>query len=82
MKACEKRAVSMAEIESIVQGIESILQNSLEREVKSSFIGDLSMEALRRKDEIAYIRFASVYRQFKDVKVFMEELKSFLDERK
>ena len=81
MRACEKRAVSIAEIEDMVQCIESVLQNSLEREVKSSFIGDLSMEALRRKDEVAYIRFASVYRQFKDVKAFMDELKNFLDER-
>ncbi len=80
-KACEKRPISMAEIEKIVQDIENTIQNSFDREVPSSLIGDICMEELRKKDEVAYIRFASVYRQFKDVKAFMEELKNFLDER-
>lgn len=80
-KACEKRPVSMTEIEQIVQNIEAAVETSLDREVTSSMIGDLCMQQLRGKDEVAYIRFASVYREFKDVESFMEELKTFLDER-
>ncbi len=80
-KACEKRPVSMTEIEQIVQNIEAAVETSLDREVASSMIGDLCMQQLREKDEVAYIRFASVYREFKDVESFMEELKTFLDER-
>ena len=66
------------EIEKMVDDIEIKIQNSMDREVKSSYIGELSMEALRNKDEVAYIRFASVYRKFKDVQAFMDELESFL----
>ncbi|MBR2735437.1 MAG: transcriptional regulator NrdR, partial [Clostridia bacterium] len=62
--------------------IELKLQNTLEREVKSSYIGELSMEQLKKCDEVAYIRFASVYRQFKDVQAFMSELQSFLNGNK
>ena len=79
MRASEKRAISLEQIEKMVDDIELKIQNSLDREVKSSYIGELSMEALREKDEVAYIRFASVYRQFKDVQAFMDELKSFLN---
>ncbi len=82
LKACEKRPIGMAEIDKIVQKIELIVQSSLDKEVPSSLIGDICMEELKKRDEVAYIRFASVYRQFTDVKAFMEELKSFLDERK
>jgi len=78
MKASEKRMISLEEIEKMVDDIEFKVQNSLDREVKSSYIGELSMEALRDKDEVAYVRFASVYRQFKDVQAFMDELESFL----
>lgn len=82
LKSCEKRPVSISQIENIVQTIELNLQNSLEREVSSSYIGELSMKALRQIDEVAYIRFASVYKEFKDVHEFMNELKNFLDEKK
>ena len=78
MRASEKRAISLEQIEKMVDDIELKIQNSLDREVKSSYIGELSMEALREKDEVAYIRFASVYRKFKDVRAFMDELESFL----
>jgi len=78
MRASEKRAISLEEIEKMVDDIEIKIQNSMDREVKSSYIGELSMEALRNKDEVAYIRFASVYRKFKDVQAFMDELESFL----
>lgn len=81
LKSCEKRPISMSEMERIVQNVESTVQNSLEREVKSSVIGDICMEELRKRDEVAYIRFASVHREFKDVQAFMDELKTFLDER-
>lgn len=78
MRASEKRAISLEEIEKMVDDIELKIQNSMEREVKSSYIGELSMEALRKKDEVAYIRFASVYRKFKDIQAFMDELEGFL----
>ncbi len=80
-KACEKRPVSMDEIDKIVQNIEAKVESSLDREVPSSIIGDLCMQELRKKDEVAYIRFASVYREFKDVQSFMKELKKFLEEK-
>ncbi len=82
LRACEKRAISLEKIENMTDEIESKLQNMLEREVKSSYIGELSMEQLKKCDEVAYIRFASVYRQFKDVQAFMSELQSFLDSNK
>ncbi len=78
LRACEKRAISLEKIENMTDEIESKLQNMLEREVKSSYIGELSMQQLKKCDEVAYIRFASVYRQFKDVQAFMSELESFL----
>ncbi|MBR0423079.1 MAG: transcriptional regulator NrdR [Clostridia bacterium] len=79
MRACEKRAISVDEIEKMVDEIETKVQNSLEREIPSSMIGEYSMDLLRNKDEVAYIRFASVYRQFKDVSAFMDELQKFLE---
>lgn len=79
MRACEKRTISVDEIEKMVDEIEAKVQNSLEREVSSTTIGEYSMDLLRNKDEVAYIRFASVYRQFKDVGAFMNELKKFLE---
>lgn len=80
IKACEKRPVSTDDIDKIVQNIESLIESSLNREVPSSTIGDLCMSELKKIDKVAYIRFASVYREFKDVQSFMEELKYFLDE--
>lgn len=80
IKACEKRPVSMGEIESIVDHIEVTLSNSLEKEVTSVNIGEMIMNKLKDIDEVAYVRFASVYRQFKDLNTFMEELKKLLNE--
>lgn len=80
IKSCEKRPVSMNTIESIVDDIEKNLSNSLEKEVKSEEIGEMVMNKLKDIDEVAYVRFASVYRQFKDLNSFMEELKNILGE--
>jgi len=80
--ACEKRPVPMSTLENVVTSIERTLRNSLETEVSSQVIGEMVMEALREIDEVAYVRFASVYRQFKDIKRFMEELEALLNERK
>lgn len=79
LRACEKRAVSLDKLEAVVDEIESMIQNSLDREVTSDKIGELVMEKLKAIDEVAYVRFASVYRQFKDVETFMKELQSLLD---
>jgi transcriptional repressor NrdR len=79
VKACEKRPVSMDEIEAIVSDIERGLNNMMEREVKSSFIGELVMEKLKNLDEVAYVRFASVYRQFTDVETFIKEIKDLMN---
>jgi transcriptional repressor NrdR len=81
LRACEKRPVSMASLEAAVSEIEQILQNSLDREVKSEKIGELVMERLKPLDEVAYVRFASVYRQFKDINSFMHELNKILEEK-
>ena len=74
VKACEKRPVTMSALEEICDEIEQKLSNSLEREIKSEQIGELVMEQLKQVDEVAYVRFASVYRHFKDICTFMEEL--------
>ncbi len=81
LRACEKRPVSIAQIESVVTEIEQELQNSLDREVTSVRIGEMAMEKLKGLDEVAYVRFASVYRQFKDINTFMEELAKLLGEK-
>lgn len=81
VRACEKRPVSMAEMEAAVTDIEQVMQNTLEREISSSEIGELVMERLKPLDEVAYVRFASVYRQFKDINSFMQELNKILEER-
>lgn len=81
IKSCEKRPVPIEKIEKIVDDIEKTLSNSLEKEVTSVEIGEMVMSELKDLDEVAYVRFASVYRQFKDVNSFMDELKSMLDER-
>lgn len=80
IKACEKRPVSMSDIEKLVDDIEMSLSNSLEKEVTSVVIGEMIMNKLKDIDEVAYVRFASVYRQFKDLNTFMEELKKLLKE--
>jgi transcriptional repressor NrdR len=81
LRACEKRSVSVDQIESIVDDIESHISNSLEREVTTEFIGELVMERLRGLDEVSYVRFASVYRQFKDINTFMAELNKLLNDK-
>lgn len=79
LRASEKRPVTLDMLEGVVDEIESTLQNSLDREVSSVKIGELAMEKLRDIDEVAYVRFASVYRQFKDIHTFMEELTTLLN---
>lgn len=81
MRACEKRQVSMDTLEHAVDDIEANLQNSLDREVSSMHIGELAMQKLKDIDEVAYVRFASVYRQFKDINAFMDELSQLLRKR-
>ena len=81
MRACEKRQVSMDALERAVDDIEANLQNSLDREVSSMHIGELAMQKLKDIDEVAYVRFASVYRQFKDINAFMDELSQLLRKR-
>lgn len=82
LRACEKRPVSLDTIEGIVDDIELTLQNSLDREVSATRIGELAMDKLKDTDEVAYVRFASVYRQFKDINTFMDELAKLLGEKK
>lgn len=82
LRACEKRPVSVAQLEKIGEEIEQDLQNSLEREVSTEHIGELAMDKLKSVDEVAYVRFASVYRQFKDINTFMRELNKLIDEDK
>ena len=77
-KACEKRPVSMEKMEEIANSVERTVQRTSDREVDSARIGELVMDKLKRFDDVAYVRFASVYRQFKDVGQFMEELKDIL----
>ena len=74
IKACEKRPITMSQIDEMVSNIEKKIANSLEQEVKSVYIGELVMEELKKIDEIAYVRFAAVYRKFKDVTTFIEFL--------
>ncbi len=81
VRACEKRPVSLAVLEEAVKDIELNLQNSLDKEVPSYKIGEHAMEKLRQIDEVAYVRFASVYRQFKDIDSFMQELQALLQAR-
>ncbi len=81
LRACEKRPVSLQSLEKISDEIEQELQNSLEREVSTSEIGEMVMTKLKGVDEVAYVRFASVYRQFKDVKTFFAELSKLIDRK-
>ena len=82
LKACEKRSVSLSLLEKAADDIEKELQNELGGEVTSKQIGELVMEKLKDLDEVAYVRFASVYRQFKDINTFMDELNKLLDHKK
>jgi len=81
LKACEKRPVSLEDMEKLVNDIEQDLYGKLEREVDSTYIGEKVIIALEKLDEVAYVRFASVYRQFKDINQFMRELKNILDKQ-
>ena len=81
LKACEKRPVSMEKVEAVVDKVEKELQKSFDKEVKVQVVGELVMDHLHKIDEVAYVRFASVYRQFKDINQFMKELKDLLSKR-
>ena len=80
LRACEKRPVSFDTLDNMIDEIEVTIQNSLDREVSSERIGELVMDKLKKIDEVAYVRFASVYRQFKDINTFMNELNKLLRE--
>jgi len=81
IKSCNKRSISVQEMEDIAQQIEMSISNSLAREIESSDIGDMVMEKLREIDEVAYVRFASVYKRFTDIDTFMAELSELLSKR-
>lgn len=81
IRACGKRPVSLDVLENMVDEIEGILQNSMDREVSSSVIGSLALEKLKVTDEVAYVRFASVYRDFRDIDSFMKELKQLIQDK-
>lgn len=81
-KACEKRPISMEVLEGIIDDIERKIQESTEKEIPSALIGEEVMRRLQSLDEVAYVRFASVYRQFKDINEFMKELKDILEEKR
>ena len=82
LRACEKRPVSLTQIEEMVDNIEARIQSSLDREITTMQIGELAMEEIKKVDEVSYVRFASVYRQFKDINTFMDELNKLLTEKK
>ena len=81
LRACEKRPVSLETLENAIDEIESQLQNSLEREVTSVTVGEMALDKLRAIDEIAYVRFASVYRDFKDIHSFLDELNHLISNK-
>ena len=81
IRACEKRPVSYQDMEGLVAEIEQVLQNQMEREISSAQMGELVMDRLKKLDEVAYVRFASVYRQFKDINTFMTELNKLLEDK-
>ncbi len=81
LRACEKRTVSIADLERMTDEIEQSLQNNLEREIPTVLVGEQVMDKLRGVDEVAYVRFASVYRQFKDIHTFMAELAKLLEDK-
>ena len=79
--ACEKRPISLAQMERVVDDIESELYQSMEREIESTRIGEKVMEKLKKLDEVAYVRFASVYKRFEDIHTFMDELQGLIDKK-
>jgi transcriptional repressor NrdR len=81
LKACQKRPVSRSQIENIADEVEKRITNEMQTEVKSEHIGELIMEQLKKIDEVSYVRFASVYRQFKDVNTFLEEIKNLMSDK-
>ena len=81
IRACEKRPVSYQTLEGLVAEIEQVLQNQIDREISSSQIGELVLERLKTMDEVAYVRFASVYREFKDINSFMAELDQLMEHK-
>lgn len=81
IKSCYKRPVTNEQLQAIVSDIETELQNSLRDEVASSEIGEMVMDRLQKLDEVSYVRFASVYRQFRDVRTFMDELQNVIDKK-
>lgn len=81
IKACQKRPVSRMQIENIANEVEKKISNQMLSEIKSDYIGEMIMESLKNIDEVSYVRFASVYRQFKDVNTFMEEIKKLMSAR-
>jgi len=81
VRACEKRKVTMEQIDEMVRNIEQKLISSMQKEVSSEYIGELIMESLKAVDKVAYVRFASVYREFKDIDTFMDELKNLMTDK-
>jgi len=81
LRACEKRPISISTIEQMADEIEKELYNSMDKEIDSKKIGEMVMSKLKQIDDVAYVRFASVYRQFKDINIFLEELNKLIDER-
>ena len=81
VRACEKRPVALSSLEQIADDIEQELQSALEREISTTEIGEMVMDRLKDVDEVAYVRFASVYRSFKDINTFMEELTKLLKQK-
>jgi transcriptional repressor NrdR len=82
IKSCEKRPVSMSKIDEIVDNITKRIYNSMEQEISSKVIGEMVMDALKSLDEVAYVRYASVYRSFTDIDSFMKELQQMIDNKK
>lgn len=82
IKSCEKRPVSMSSIDEMVSAVTKKVYNSMEQEISSKVIGEMVMEELKKYDEVAYVRYASVYRSFKDVESFMQELQKLIDSKK
>ena len=81
IRACEKRPVPYQDMEGLVSEMEQVLQNQMDREISSARIGELVMERLKKLDEVAYVRFASVYREFKDIDTFLSELNKLLKDK-
>ncbi|MCF8018452.1 negative regulator of transcription of ribonucleotide reductase nrd genes and operons [Petrocella atlantisensis] len=81
VRSCHKRPVAMKSIDALVDDIENQLYNAMKKEVDSSQIGEIAMEGLKSLDEVAYVRFASIYREFRDINTFMDELKKILKEK-